>query len=160
MLSFPLDRDRWAGTLTGPDPSSAPFPVTRRRLEGYRAAWEERGRWADVTVAVVARNTPDDARRAARDLLDGTREVDAVACMGDLLAAAVLEVLAERGLRPGHDVAVTGWDDSAAAEGLGLTTVRQSLRAQGEACARVALGQPAGGPVGWAVVERASTAGG
>lgn len=157
VLSFPLDRDRRARTGRGLDPASALFPVTRRRLEGYRSAWEERGRWQDVTVAVVARNDPDEARQAARELLDGERPVDAVACMGDLLAAAVIDALGERGLRAGRDVTVTGWDDGADAAAAGLTTVRQSLRAQGEACARIALGRAPTAPVAWSVVERSST---
>ena len=58
-------------------------------------------------------------------------------------------------------VAITGWDDTDAAAPAGLTTVRQSLRDQGERCARIALGlpPPAGSqdPPGWQVIERAST---
>ncbi len=38
-----------------------------------------------------------------------------------------------------QDVAVSGWDDSAEAAALGLTTVSQSLREQGATCARMVL---------------------
>src|SRR3954468_3071127 len=37
VLSHPLDRGRWTGLLRGPD-TDVPFPVTRARLAGYRAA--------------------------------------------------------------------------------------------------------------------------
>jgi hypothetical protein len=52
-----------------------------------------------------------------------------------------------------------GRDDSDAAEPAGLTTVAQSLRAQGAACALVALGRPADVPGrdAWRVVERTTT---
>ncbi|MEV0430920.1 hypothetical protein [Micromonospora sp. NPDC050495] len=51
-----------------------------------------------------------------------------------------------------------GWDDAAAALQLGLTTVAQSLREQGTACARAALGEaPNSLAAPWSVVRRGST---
>jgi DNA-binding LacI/PurR family transcriptional regulator len=59
-------------------------------------------------------------------------------------------------------VAVSGWDDSAAAAPAGLTTVAQSLRDQGARCARIALGHP-GEPTPpaplWEVRVRSTTRG-
>ncbi|MEY9840903.1 hypothetical protein [Streptacidiphilus sp. EB103A] len=56
------------------------------------------------------------------------------------------------------DIAVTGWDDGAVAAELGLTTVAQSLRDQGTACAHLALGDNlAASPASWSVVRRGST---
>ncbi|MCP9978820.1 hypothetical protein [Actinomadura madurae] len=54
---------------------------------------------------------------------------------------------------------MTGWDDAAVAARLGLTTVAQSLREQGAACAHAALGQePDGTETGsWSIVRRGST---
>jgi DNA-binding LacI/PurR family transcriptional regulator len=53
---------------------------------------------------------------------------------------------------------VTGWDDAAVAAQLGLTTVAQSLREQGAACAQAALGQqPSSHTRSWSIVRRAST---
>jgi DNA-binding LacI/PurR family transcriptional regulator len=45
----------------------------------------------------------------------------------------VLDELAARGLRPGIDVTVTGFDDVPAAAAGGLTTIRQPLEAKGRA---------------------------
>ncbi len=132
VLSHPLDRDRWAGLLRGPDPD-VPFPVTRTRLAGYRAAVEESGRpWADVPVAVVARHSRDHGRRSVEAALDEVRP-DVVIAMSDQLAAGALDAL-------GGSVRVSGWDDSDLAAELGFPSVRQSLFEQGVACARIAAG--------------------
>jgi hypothetical protein len=53
---------------------------------------------------------------------------------------------------------VSGWDDASIAGPLGLTTVAQSLREQGAACAQAALGErPASAAGSWAIVRRTST---
>jgi DNA-binding LacI/PurR family transcriptional regulator len=147
VLSQPLDRDRWAGLLRGPDPEVA-FPVTRARLTGYREAVEESGRdWADVPVAVVARHTRDDGRRAVAAVLDDLRP-DAVIAMSDQLAAGALDVLAT-------SARVSGWDDSDLATALGFPSVRQSLFDQGVTCARIAAGLIATvDPVPWELALR------
>ena len=50
-------------------------------------------------------------------------------CASDTLAMRVLHALDERGLRPGADVAVVGFDDSQVAQVVpgGLTSIRQPL---------------------------------
>jgi DNA-binding LacI/PurR family transcriptional regulator len=132
VLSQPLDRERWAGLLRGPDPDVL-FPVTRARLAGFRDAFEGAGRrWADVPVAVVARHSRDDGRRAVEAALDDVRP-DVVIAMSDQLAAGALDVL-------GSSVRVSGWDDSDLASELAFPSVRQSMFDQGVACARIAAG--------------------
>jgi DNA-binding LacI/PurR family transcriptional regulator len=133
ILSFPLDRERWAGLLQGPD-TSVSFPITRARLEGYRDAIEESGRdWSDVPVAVVARNGRENAQLAIRDTLAHTLP-NVVIAMSDQLAAGAIDVL-------GSSTAVSGWDDSDLAATLGFSSVHQSLYDQGVACARIASGE-------------------
>lgn len=70
----------------------------------------------------------DAARMAAHELLEDPA-VTGFACVSDTVALGVLHACAERGLRPGADVGVTGFDDSAAASAVwpGLTSVRQPL---------------------------------
>jgi DNA-binding LacI/PurR family transcriptional regulator len=77
--------------------------------------------------------------------------------MGDLLAAGVVRAARAAGRAVPADVSVTGWDDAPVAAELGLTTVAQSLREQGRACARAALGEPHDGDAPWRVVRRGST---
>lgn len=147
VLSQPLDRDRWAGLLRGPDTQVA-FPVTRARLAGFRDAVEESGRsWAAVPVAVIARHSRDDGRRAVTAALEDVRP-DAVIAMSDQLAAGALDVL-------GDSARVSGWDDSDLATALDFPSVRQSLFDQGVACARIAAGLTAtADPVPWQLVVR------
>ena len=107
-------------------------------------------------------------------LLRGGDPPDAIAAMSDELALGALRAAASAGFDVPGAVAITGWDDTDAAAPAGLSTVRQSLRDQGETCARIALGLPGLGlpglglpglglagpghdPPGWEVVERAST---
>jgi DNA-binding LacI/PurR family transcriptional regulator len=150
VLSFPTDAGRRPRLLHGPDPDTATFPVTRARLAGYRDAVRTAGLdWTTTPVLTLARNDRAEAARAVAQLPLGT---DTVLAMSDELALGVLEATSRA--VPG-DLAVTGWDDSPGAAG--LTTIEQSLRDQGRACARLVLGEDPGPPPTWRVVTRGST---
>jgi DNA-binding LacI/PurR family transcriptional regulator len=78
--------------------------------------------------------------------------------MSDQQAAGVVRAVRAVGRVIPDDVAVTGWDDAIVAAQVGLTTVAQSLREQGAACARGALGQkPSSEVAAWSIVRRGST---
>ena len=162
VLSFPLDRSRRPAVLSGVAPDTVPFSVTRHRLRGYADAAADLGLdWARIPVVVLARNDRAEAEAAALRLLqkDGPG-ADAVAAMSDELAFGVLQAAQRLGLDVPAQLAVTGWDDSAAAASAGLTTIAQSLRDQGELCARSVVepgtattrGEPS-----WQLVTRVST---
>ena len=160
VLSFPLDRDRRAGVHRGLDPAAATFPVTRHRLAGYRDGWADLGgAWSDVRVAVCAAGSAALGEAVAAELLGGSEPPDAVAAMSDELAFGVLRAAAAAGVTVPAALAVTGWNDSEAAAAAGLTTIAQSMRAQGAQCARVALGHEPGTSVAapWRLVRRATT---
>ncbi|MCX6398284.1 MAG: LacI family DNA-binding transcriptional regulator [Propionibacteriales bacterium] len=99
--------------------------------EDRRSGWSRALRAAGVDQAglgVRISDNVDAARMAAHAMLeDGT--VTGVACVSDTIAIGVLHALAERNLRPGTDVGVTGFDDSLGAQVAwpGLTSVRQPL---------------------------------
>ncbi|MBC9732005.1 substrate-binding domain-containing protein [Nocardioides sp. zg-578] len=132
--------------------------MTRARLAGYREAAEEFGvDWNDVLVAVCSRNDATEAEQITRGLLGSAQPPDAIAAMSDQMAAGVVRAARAAGRAVPDDLAVTGWDDLPVAAELGLTTVAQSLRDQGAACARVALGQEPPATVPWSVVPRATT---
>jgi len=160
VLGFPVDRARDRALLTGAPDSSVTYPVTRNRWNGYLDAWREAGGSpADLRIAVCQANATRLGEAFAGELLRGDDPPDAIAAMSDELALGALRAAASAGVSVPGAVAVTGWDDTDAAAPAGLTTVRQSLRDQGERCARMALGRsgPAQDPPGWEVVERAST---
>jgi DNA-binding LacI/PurR family transcriptional regulator len=159
VVSQPLTRDRVSATVSGSDLPDIRFPVTRDRLDGYRQAAADAGiPWGDVTVAVCARNDPTEAERISAALLASAEPPDAIAAMSDQQAAGVVRAVHAAGRVIPDDVAVTGWDDAPLAGQLGLTTVAQSLREQGTACAQAALGQrPTGHSSRWSLVRRGST---
>jgi DNA-binding LacI/PurR family transcriptional regulator len=147
ILSDPLDRDRWSGVSLG-QTEDVPFPVTAARLAGFRDAAEEAGHaWDGIPVAVAARNTRDEGRRAVSAALAQHRP-DAVIAMSDQLAAGAHDVL-------GDTVPISGWDDSDVAAELGFTSIHQSLYDQGVACATIAAGLAPSMPAPtWSLVRR------
>lgn len=70
-------------------------------------------------------------------------DTTAVFCAaGDLCASGILKVAPELGLKVPKDLAVVGFDDSPAAGILGLTTIRQPIKAMSEAAYRMAVIEP------------------
>ncbi len=97
------------------------------RRAGWARALRSRG-LATSGLASRVEDTVDSGREAAAVLLDEAHP-SAFVCASDTLAMGVLHTLGERGLTPGHDVAVVGFDDSQVAQVVhpGLTSVRQPL---------------------------------
>jgi DNA-binding LacI/PurR family transcriptional regulator len=77
------------------------------------------------------------------------RRPTAVACVSDLIATGAMNAVATAGLRVGHDIAITGYDDSAMAKFLHppLTSVRQPITQVGQEVARLLMAQIGGDPV-------------
>lgn len=86
--------------------------------------------FASLDTAGLERQSEDSVeggRAAAAELLEAG--ATGIVCASDTLAIGVLHELASRGLRPGADIGVVGFDDSQAAQVFpgGLTSVRQPL---------------------------------
>jgi DNA-binding LacI/PurR family transcriptional regulator len=79
-------------------------------------------------LASRVEDTIGSGREASAVLLDEAQPT-AFVCASDTLAMGVLHTLADRGLRAGADIAVTGFDDSQVAQTVppGLTSVRLPL---------------------------------
>lgn len=159
VLSLPLDRDRQRSVLQGPDPDTVRFPVTRHRLQGLQDAWRDGGAdWAQVLVTVCARNQLTEGRSRTAELLERPDPPDTIVALSDELALGALQACTTAGFAVPGDVAVTGWDDSDAAQHADLTTVHQSLREQGALCAQLALDPDTPAPTaGWRLIVRRST---
>ncbi len=95
-----------------------------RRSGWYRAMTAHGLPTAGLEAAVP--DTVDAGREAAAALL-GSAAPTAFVCASDTLAVGALHALAERGVVPGREVAVVGFDDSQVAQVMGLTSVRQPL---------------------------------
>ncbi len=111
------------------------FPYARHRLHGVRDALRPH----EVTVVDAGANTTPSGRRAVDLLLTREPRTTAVVATSDVLALGAIEALHERGLVPGQDVAVTGFDDLPQAAGAGLTTIRQPVREKGRVMGRMLL---------------------
>src|SRR6195952_4301845 len=101
--------------------------IGQDRRSGWEAAMDDAGK--DVTgLGRRITDNVDAARLAAHDLLSDP-SITGFACARDTLGIGVLHALAERGLRPGVDVGVVGFDDSLASQVIwpGLSSVRQPL---------------------------------
>jgi DNA-binding LacI/PurR family transcriptional regulator len=79
------------------------------RLEGYRKGLAHHGlRVAERSI--VQGRTLESVHQAVRRLLDRRRRPTAVVSGSDVLAATAVNAARSLGLRPGQDVAVTGFD--------------------------------------------------
>ncbi len=72
-------------------------------------------------------------------MLDSQDRPTAIVGLSDVLALGAMEAMKTRGLVPGRDLTVAGFDDIPAAETAGLTTIRQPIREKGRAVGRVLL---------------------
>ncbi|MBS41787.1 MAG: LacI family transcriptional regulator [Nocardioides sp.] len=100
------------------------------RRSGWLRAMHGRG-LSTTGLASRVEDTVSSGRDASAHLLDAdpARRPTAFVCASDTLAMGVLGTLATRGLYPGRDIAVVGFDDSQVAQVVhpGLTSVRQPL---------------------------------
>ncbi|MFL6155482.1 MAG: LacI family DNA-binding transcriptional regulator [Marmoricola sp.] len=97
------------------------------RRSGWAAAMAAAGK-DTAGLGVRITDNVDAARMAAHELLEDP-SITGFACASDTIGIGVLHALAERNLRPGADIGVTGFDDSLGAQVAwpGLTSVRQPL---------------------------------
>jgi DNA-binding LacI/PurR family transcriptional regulator len=121
-------------------------PCARERLAGYRSAMRAAGRPELVAGTDFTRPA---AAAATRRLLRSCPGLDAIFVASDLMATAVLQVLAAAGRRVPGDVAVVGFDDSPPALMTvpTLSTVRVAVEEEAALAVRTLAGPPAGRPL-------------
>jgi len=105
--------------------------------EDRRAGWEAACRAAALpTRGIAARmyNSFAAGRSACAELLQSEDPPTAFICVSDVIALGAWSELTARGLRPGPQAAVIGFDDSAAAALAGLSSVAQPLSEVASAC--------------------------
>ncbi|MEV0730191.1 LacI family DNA-binding transcriptional regulator [Polymorphospora sp. NPDC050346] len=136
--------DRVSRQITVGELAEVPYYVTRERLHGYCDALDEAGLdRSDVTIVEAAESTRVEGAAAAAYVLDRAPRPTAILAMSDLLALGALDALAARGLRPGRDVSVVGFDDIPEAADAQLTTIRQPSIEKGRIAGGLLLDPPA-----------------
>ncbi|MEI2821181.1 MAG: substrate-binding domain-containing protein [Marmoricola sp.] len=104
------------------------WEASSRIGEDRRSGWQRRMDEAGLPTHGLAERITDNAdaaRLAAHQQIDNG--ASAFVCASDTMALGVLQALAERGLSAGTDTGLVGFDDSAAAQIVGLSSVRQPL---------------------------------
>lgn len=104
---------------------------THLRLAGYKKALKEAGIKMNRDYVKFAGWELKDAYSVSEELV--SKGVTAVFCMCDRLAGGLYKYLAEKGIKPGKDISVAGFDNQDIAEYFvpGLTTTALPLRAIG-----------------------------
>lgn len=126
------------------------------RLRGFREGIGD----AAVDVIATHGNKRIHGTEAAARLLDRQDRPTAIFALSDVLAAGVVDALHHRGLVPGKDVSVIGFDDLPVAAETGLTSIRQPVLEKGQRAATFLLDPAAQEPrttLDTQVVVRAST---
>ena len=101
-------------------------PVGDDRRAGWLTATAAAGLRGEGLEAAASQDV-EAAAEAAAPLLAELGTGGALVCASDTLALGAWTVLRERGLRPGVDVGLVGFDDSEIASSFGLTSLRQPL---------------------------------
>ncbi len=122
------------------------------RFAGFALAHSAAG--LPVPEPVLVGYSEAGGRQCARQLLEGSDDLpDALVCVNDEVAVALLDELQRAGLAIPEDIAITGWDDVMTARYVrpGLTSVAQPVRDLGRLAATtlhqlIAGGAPAAEP--------------
>jgi LacI family transcriptional regulator len=111
------------------------------RLQGYRETMERNNIPVDESLIVEANLTEGGGSEGAHRLLALPIPPTAIMCGNDLMALGVMNVIQEKGLRVGDDIAVGGFDDIPLAEHIrpGLTTIHQPIYEIGQQIAHTLL---------------------
>ena len=110
-------------------------------LELQRMSGLARGLGPDMQITTIASGGNSDALgyAAANLALSLDPRPTAILAISDVQAIAAMRAIRDRGLVPGRDVSVTGFDDIPEAAAAGLTTVHQPIRERGQILGRMLL---------------------
>lgn len=86
------------------------YNFVQMRLDGYRQGLEDAGIAFDDELVEFTELTDDGGERAAGDLLDTSLPPTALVCVTDVQALGALSAVRSRGLSPGREVSVLGYD--------------------------------------------------
>lgn len=113
-----------------------PIVLEHQRFLGYSEAIARAGLQLDERIQAPGDFTVAGGERAMRRLLDVQNPPTAVFAFSDEMAFGAIQELKSRGLRPGADVAIIGFDGHDMSELMDLSTVKQPLELIGSTAAR------------------------
>jgi LacI family transcriptional regulator len=126
------------------------YSFARHRQDGFLAAMTEAGLDVDPAFISAVRVQGDESSRLAYQMLSGPVQPTAFVCATDRIAYGVLDAARRKGLLVPRDISITGYDDLMASvhQAPPLTTLRQSIPAEGEKLVAALLLRIAGTPAG------------
>lgn len=143
LIADSIVPERETKPVTVDDPYKLPYYVTRERLLGYRDALVEVGvDWPQIHTVNAAQNSRAAGADAAAYVLDHAPRPTAIMAATDILALGVLDAVNARGLRPGKDISVVGFDDIPEATTARLTTTSQPALEKGRLTGTLLLDPP------------------
>lgn len=125
--------------LSSHDPVVPDWPSVPGRHRGYHDALRAVGVEPQANWVSEVDWGEESAARAMSELLDSDAAPTALFAHSDELAMAAMGAILERGLRIPEDISLIGIDDHPLSSPLGLSTVRQPVRLQGEIAGRMVL---------------------
>jgi len=130
-----------------------------KRVEGFEQGMAAAELQVDPRLIKRVENGFLGGKTAGAELLDAVDPPTAIVTVQDELGFGAMVAMSERGLKPGADVAVTGFDDTPAAAYVwpGLTTVRQPFDEVAQALVNLLvdrLANPEGSPGSRMLVPR------
>ncbi|WP_433162127.1 LacI family DNA-binding transcriptional regulator [Kribbella sp. CA-247076] len=105
------------------------------RIQGLEKAMPD----AQMRIVSGGYNSFGSGLKGAEYVLDSQDRPTAIVGLSDVQALGAMEAMKVRGLIPGRDLTVAGFDDIPAAEPAGLTTVHQPIKDKGRAVGRILL---------------------
>ncbi len=93
----------------------------------------------DVTIVPVGTNTRASGKAAGTLVLDRRDRPTAVVGISDVIALGFMDACRQRGLEPGDDISVAGFDDLPESAEANLTTIHQPVRDKGRLAAELLL---------------------
>lgn len=130
---------RRIGLMTGANRERHESPVPLLRRQGYVQVLREEAIAVDPLLEVDGEFSIGGGVAAMARLLDSADPPTAVFSLSDEMGLGVLHELGRRRLQAGVDVSVIGFDDHAAAQVVGLTTMAQPMADMGRTAVREVL---------------------
>ena len=112
--------------------------IANRRLSGYRDALSEYNLSLDSITAVESEATYSDGVKRTHEILSESSPT-CIVTMSDVVALGVIDGIRKKGLNPGHDISVMGFDgiEEDGFHTRRLTTIHQSGKEKGMRSAEV-----------------------
>ncbi|NKX55547.1 LacI family DNA-binding transcriptional regulator [Arthrobacter mobilis] len=126
---------RTVALVGGPEYTSARV----ERTEGMKSVFDSAGIRLEPSTVLASETTPAGGAKATAELLDSGILPDVIVAYSDVIAGGIYAELHARGLEPGRDIAVAGFDDIPGSAQMipPLTTVATFPNKIGTACAEM-----------------------